>query len=168
MLSRTARAPAQGPRFLGRVDDPVLGTEDRLIELSSAPAADITASASGTLTISSGRVSSVQGGEGAAATAALHVVASNAFTVTGIRGPQVTVKVPGSGEVSGRETKGGIVAAGMAHAKRAETVHLRLKLTSKGRLALRGGSLKVTLRVTLSPTGGTPRTKTVRGVKLAG
>jgi hypothetical protein len=72
--------------------------------------------------------------------------------------------------MTARESSNGPIAAAVVHAKRAGTVHLRLKLTAKGRNALRAhhGTLKVTLTVTFSPTGGTPRTKTVRGVKLTG
>lgn len=129
---------------------------------------NITASAGGTFTVNSGPVSSLQGGEGATASAALHVVASNAFTVTHISGLRISLEVAGSGKVGARETSGGGVAAETAHAKRAGTVHLRLKLTAKGRAELHRGSLKVTLRVTFTPTGGKPRTKTVPRVKLAG
>jgi hypothetical protein len=66
--------------------------------------------------------------------------------------------------------RGATVASGVARAHRAGTVRLRLKLTEQGRRALKrhGGRLRVTLKVTFSPLGGKPRTKTVRGVKLTG
>jgi hypothetical protein len=131
---------------------------------------NVAAHRGGVLTVSSGPVSSLEGGEGSSANATLHATVSNAFTLSHVHGLRADVKVPGPGKVTARESSNGPIAAAVVHAKRAGTVHLRLKLTAKGRNALRAhhGTLKVTLTVTFSPTGGTPRTKTVRGVKLTG
>jgi uncharacterized repeat protein (TIGR01451 family) len=129
--------------------------------------ANITARTGGALTLDSGPVSSTEGGEGAPGTATLHVVVSNAFTLSHVHGLRLDVKVPGPGKLTAREVSGGTIAVAVVHPKHAGTVHLHLTLTSRGRHALHG-ALKVTLEVTFSPSGGKPRTRTVRGVKLSG
>jgi uncharacterized repeat protein (TIGR01451 family) len=128
---------------------------------------NVTGRVGGALTLDTGPVSSNEGGEGASGSATLHVVVPNAFTLSHIQGLRLDVKVPGPGKLSASESDHGTIAAVVAHPKRAGTVHLHLKLTSKGRHKLHG-TLKVTLKVTFSPTGGKPRTKTVRGLRLSG
>lgn len=123
----------------------------------------LTASASGSLRLTSGPVSSAEGGEGVAAGATLKVHAS--FAVSHVHGTRFEVTVPSAGTITARETSGFTVATGSARAKHAGTLHMRLKLTARGRRLFRGH--KVTLRVTFTPTHGKPRTRTVRGIVFA-
>ncbi|HEY1714272.1 MAG TPA: hypothetical protein VGG07_15290 [Solirubrobacteraceae bacterium] len=95
---------------------------------------------------------------------AVVVVPSNAFKLSHVHGLRVDVKVTGSGKIAAGETSGFRVASATARATHAGTVHLRLKLTKRGRRLFRGH--KVTLHVTFTPTGGKPRTQTVRGVVI--
>ncbi len=88
----------------------------------------------------------------------------NAFTIAKatVRGTTATlsVRVPGTGKIA---TAGRNTAAAKVTVKRAGTVGIAVRLSSAGKRALRsarGHRLKVPVRVTYTPAGGTAKTAT--------
>jgi hypothetical protein len=81
-----------------------------------------------------------------------------------------TAKLPGPGQLTATEKRGPAPIGGAHHhVKKSGSVQVNVKLNGTGRklLAHHSGTIKATLSVTYKPTGGTPRTTKLKGIKLA-